>query len=266
MKRRGMFLSGVVALIVAVMIMAAMLPGCEKKAAEKKTYTVTTLNPGKLLVGNDTTYAPMEYMEAGAPTGFDIELAKEIASRLGLELQIITTNWDGIIPGLKTDKYDVIMSAMTITEKRSQEIDFSNPYFDADQSLAVKSGSPIKSTDDLKDKVVGVQIDTTGQEWAEKNLTNIKELRKYDTIIAAFEDLKLGRIDAIVNDFPVNNWYSKDGKTEVVQIIKTDERYGIGIKKGNDQLRDAINQVLADIKADGTYATLYEKWFGKKPE
>ncbi len=264
--RKGMFLAGVVALMAVVMVMAVTLPGCKKEAGEKKTYTVITLNPGKLLIGNDTTYAPMEYMEAGTPVGFDIDLAKEIASRLGLELQIITTNWDGIIPGLKTDKYDVIMSAMTITEKRSQEIDFSDPYFDADQSLAVKSGSSIKSTDDLKGKVVGVQIDTTGQEWAEKNLTGLKELRKYETIIAAFEDLKLGRVDAIINDFPVNNWYSKDGKTEVVQIIKTEERYGIGIKKGNDQLREAINQVLADIKADGTYATIYESWFGKKPE
>jgi glutamine transport system substrate-binding protein len=252
--------------LVAVALMAAMfLPGCGEKKEEKAAPKVKTLKSGELSMGSDTAYPPFESTEGNDYVGFDIDLAKEIAKRLGLELKVVPTAWDGIIPGLKTDKYDMLMSAMTITEERSQEIDFTDPYIDSDQSIAVKSDNDtIKGKEDLNGKVVGVQLDTTGQFEAEK-MTGLAELRKYETILAAFEDLKLGRIDAIVNDFPVNAYIAKtQGGTKVVATIKTDEKYGIGVKKGNDELREALNKVLAEMKADGTYDTIYAKWFGKK--
>ena len=261
----------VLAVLLALLLTVAMLAsGCGEKKEEKKEEKeekseVTTIQEGKLLMGSDTTYPPFEsVVENGGAVGFDVDIAREIADRLGLELEVVSVKWEGIIPGLKTGDYDMVMSAMTITDERKMEIDFSDPYIDSDQSIAVKSGDArIKSEADLAGKVVGVQVDTTGQFTAEE-IPGIKEIRKYDTILMAFEDLELGRIDAIVNDYPVNAYISKTrGKTEVVATIKTDEKYGIGIKKGNAQLLEAINEALAEIRKDGTYDRIFEKWFGK---
>jgi polar amino acid transport system substrate-binding protein len=266
MRRRGIF--AVLALVFAVsMVMTALLAGCGEKTETKteEKIAVTTIQEGKLLMGSDTTYPPFETIgDDGAPVGFDVDVATEIASRLGLELEVVSVKWEGIIPGLKTGSYDIVMSAMTITPERKMEIDFSDPYIDSNQSIAVKKGNTeIKSEADLAGKVVGVQVDTTGQFTAEK-IAGIKEIRKFDTILLAFEDLELGRVDAIMNDYPVNAYLSRTrGKAEVVATIKTDEQYGIGIKKGNDQLREAVNQVLADMKADGAYDEIYKKWFGE---
>lgn len=263
-------LVAVLALMLAlVLVTMAMVAGCGEKEEtgkkEEKGAAFTTLEEGKLLVGSDTTYPPFESIgEDGEAEGFDIDIAREIAKRLGLELEVKSVKWEGIIPGLKTGEYDVVMSAMTITEERLAEIDFSDPYIDSNQSIAVKEGdTSIKSEADLVGKVVGVQVDTTGQFTAEE-IEGIKEIKMYDTIILAFQDLELGRVDAIMNDYPVNAYISKTrGGTVVVATIKTDEQYGIGIKKGNDDLLDAINEALADMKADGTYDKIYEKWFGE---
>ncbi len=271
MRRKGI-LATLILTLALTLVVGLLAAGCgetkeEKKEEEKKEeITVTTIQKGKLLMGSDTTYPPFESIGTdGKPEGFDVDIAQELAKRLGLELEIISTAWDGIIPGLKADKYDIIMSAMTITEERLQEIDFSDPYIDSNQSIAVKKGNTeIKGEADLAGKVVGVQVDTTGQFTAEE-IPGIKEIRKYDTILLAFQELELGRIDAILNDYPVNAYLSKmRGQTEVVATIKTDEKYGIGIRKGNDQLKEAIDKALADMKADGTYDEIFEKWFGKE--
>jgi len=152
---------------------------------------------------------------------------------------------------------------MTITEERLAEIDFTDPYIDSNQSIAVKEdNADIKTEADLAGKVVGVQVDTTGQFTAEE-IAGIKEIRKFDTILLAFEDLELGRIDAIMNDYPVNAYLSKTrGGTKVVTTVKTDESYGIGIEQGNEQLLEAINGVLEEMMEDGTYDEIYEEWFG----
>lgn len=246
--------------LLAALLIAPMIAGCGTTSA--------TLKSGKLTMGSDTSYPPFESMEGSKAVGFDVDLATEVAKRMGLELEVISTAWDGIIPGLKTNKYDIIMSAMTITPERQEQIDFSTPYIDSDQSIAVKKGSEIKTQADLKDKVVGVQIDTTGQFEAEEiqKAGGLKEIQKYDTILVAFEALEQGKIDAILNDYPVNSYISmKRGKTEVVEKVKTDEKYGIGIRKGNDKILEEVNKALQEIKDDGTYVTIYKKWFGAEP-
>jgi len=271
MSRKGL-LAILVLMLALVLAATALVAGCgeDKDDTEKKdgdvTTTVTTLEEGKLLMGSDTTYPPFESIgDDGEPEGFDVDIAMELADRLGLELEVVTTAWEGIIPGLKTDKYDIIMSAMTITDERLAEIDFSDPYIDSNQSIAVKKGTTdITSEEDLAGKVVGVQVDTTGQFTAEE-IPGIAEIRKYDTILLAFQELELGRIDAIMNDYPVNAYLSKmRGQTEVVATITTDEQYGIGIKKGNNELLDAVNEALADMMADGTYDEIFDKWFGEE--
>lgn len=269
MSRKSLF--AVMALMLALVLVATVFAaGCgEKKDDTEKDdgekVAVTTIEEGKLLMGSDTTYPPFESIgDDGEPEGFDIDIAMEIAKRLGLELEVKSVKWEGIIPGLKTGDYDIVMSAMTITEERLMEIDFSDPYIDSNQSIAVQEGNEdITGEEDLAGKVVGVQVDTTGQFYAE-GIGGIKEIRKYDTILLAFQDLELGRIDAIMNDFPVNAFISKTrGGTKVVATITTDEQYGIGIKKGNDELLDAVNGALADMMADGTYDEIFEKWFGE---
>jgi len=266
---RSKRLFAVLALLLAVsLVTTVLLAGCgtSDDTSQQETPTVTTLEEGKLLMGSDTTYPPFESIgDNGDPEGFDVDIAMELADRLGLELEVVTTAWEGIIPGLKTDKYDILMSAMTITDERLAEIDFSDPYIDSNQSIAVKKGTTdIVSEEDLVGKVVGVQVDTTGQFTAEE-IAGIKEIRKYETILLAFQELELGRIDAIMNDYPVNAYLSKiRGQTEVVTTVTTDEQYGIGVKKGNDQLLEAINQALADMDADGTYNEIFDKWFGEE--
>jgi len=266
---RSKRLFAVLALLLAVsLVTTVLLAGCgtSDDTSQQETPTVTTLEEGKLLMGSDTTYPPFESIgDNGDPEGFDVDIAMELADRLGLELEVVTTAWEGIIPGLKTDKYDILMSAMTITDERLAEIDFSDPYIDSNQSIAVKKGTTdIVSEEDLVGKVVGVQVDTTGQFTAEE-IAGIKEIRKYDTILLAFQELELGRIDAIMNDYPVNAYLSKiRGQTEVAATVTTDEQYGIGVKKGNDQLLEAINQALADMDADGTYNEIFDKWFGEE--
>jgi polar amino acid transport system substrate-binding protein len=257
-----------VLLLAMTMVVTMLLTGCKEDEEEPEPtngdeVTVTTIEEGKLLMGSDTTYPPFESIEDGEAVGFDVDVATEIAKRLGLELEVVTVAWEGIIPGLKTDKYDIIMSAMTITEERQEEIDFCDPYIDSNQSICVRNdNTDILAPENLVGKIVGVQVDTTGQFTAEE-IEGITEIRKFDTILLAFEDLELGRIDAIMNDYPVNAYISKTrGNTKVVDTIMTDESYGIGVKMGNDALLEAINDAIKDMMDDGTYDEIYEEWFG----
>jgi polar amino acid transport system substrate-binding protein len=259
--KRSKVLRGVVGLLLVALMAAPFLAGCGASGM--------TITSGKLQMGSDTSYPPFESKEGTEAVGFDVELAGLIAEKMGLELEVISTAWDGIIPGLKTNKYDIIMSAMTITPEREEEIAFSDPYIDSDQSIAVVKDSPIKTVADLKDKIVGVQIDTTGQFKAEEieKAGGLKEIQKFDTILVAFEALEQGKVDAIINDYPVNSYISKKrGKTTVVAEIKTDEKYGIGVNQDNAELLEKINAALAEVKADGGYDKIYEQWFGDAPD
>ena len=254
------FLTAAIGLLLVALLAVPLVAGCGSSGL--------TIKAGILQMGSDTAYPPFESKEGEKAVGFDVDIATAIAEKLGVKLDVISTAWDGIIPGLKTKKYDIIMSAMTITPDREKEINFSTPYIDSNQSLAVVTGSPIKTVADLKDKIVGVQIDTTGQFKAEEiqKAGGLKEIQKFDTILVAFEALEQGKVDAIINDYPVNSYISKTrGKTEVVAKIVTDEKYGIGVRKDNTELLDKVNQALKDVKADGTYAKVYKKWFGVEP-
>ena len=207
-------------------------------------------------------------MEGKKPVGFDVEVAQALAEKMGLTLAVISTPWDGIIQGLKAKKYDMVMSAMTITPDLQQQINISDPYYTSDQSVAVRKDSPIKNAKDLKCKVVGVQISTTGQTKAEElqPKIGIKEIKKYETIDIAFEALEQGKIDAIINDYTVNYYEGqKRGKTVIAAKIPTSEKYKIGVRKDDTVLLNNINRAFQSIKADGTYATIYKKYFGVAP-
>ncbi len=220
-------------------------------------------------VASDIAYQPFEFTKNGKTVGFDIDLMREIGKRAGFEPQFENVKFDGIIQGIGSGLYDTAISSITITPEREKQIDFSKPYFNADQSLLVQKGSKIKSTGDLSGATVGVQLGTTGASEADKLKKNgkISQVRTFDTITDAFAALENGQIDAIINDFPVSAYRAKtsNGSLVIVQTIPTGEQYGIAFPKDSNLLKPA-NEALAEIKKDGTYAKLYEKWFGQKPK
>jgi ABC-type amino acid transport substrate-binding protein len=223
----------------------------------------------QITVASDISYPPMEFTKNGKPVGFDIDLMNEIAKRANLQVEYQNVTFDGIIPGLGNNLYDAGLSSFTITKAREQKVDFSDPYFNADQSLMVQSDSPIKSVDDIADGTVGVQLGTTGEVKTKEFKQEGKitgEVRTFDTITDAFAALENGQLEAVINDFPVSAYKANqsDGTLQVVQTFPTGEKYGIAFPKDSDLL-GPVNKALEDIKKDGTYAELYEKWLGEKP-
>jgi ABC-type amino acid transport substrate-binding protein len=223
-----------------------------------------------IVVASDIAYPPFEYRKGGKAVGFDIDLMREIGKRADLQIEFQNVTFDGIIGGLGNNQYDAAISAMTITPDREKKIDFSDPYFNADQSLLVQSGSDIKTVDDIGDGTVGVQIGTTGalkaQEFKDEG-TITGEIRTYDVITDAFLALENGQVDAVINDLPVSldRANSSDGTLEVIQNIPTGEQYGIAFPTDSEYI-GPVNKALEEIKKDGTYAKIYKEWIGQKPK
>lgn len=226
----------------------------------------TTLEEGVLSVGSCLDFPPFEFVEGGDEMGFDIDMTEEIASRLGLTVEWVRADFDTIFTAVAGGQFDMVAAASTITEEREEVVDFSNPYYAARQSLTVnvEETPDITSVDDLQPgDVVGVQRGTTGKMWAEENLVPRGiELKTYQTITPAFADLEAGVIVGIINDEPASEEIVKDRPSlEVVQGIDTGENYGFAFSPDNSGLREAVNAVLAEMIADGTYAEIFERWF-----
>ena len=139
----------------------------------------------------------------GGYIGFDVDLCTAIAKKMGVELEVISTAWDGIIPNLMGDRFDIIMSAMSITPERQEQINFTDPYLPGILAICAPKDAPVKEAAELAGKIVGVQVDTTGQ-FAVEEIAGVKEIKKYATILEAFMDMDAGRVEAVVNDDPVN--------------------------------------------------------------
>lgn len=233
--------------------------------------TFATKKTGELLVGSDTTYPPFESIEGGKVVGFDVDLMNEVGKRLSVTVKFQTADFKTIFTALAAHKFDVVASAVTIKEERKRTIDFTDSYFNADQSLAVDTSkqSAIVTIQDLKGKTVGAQDGTTGLDCANamKDDGVIATVRSYKDIPTAFSDMSAGRIDAIVNDLPTSKRIveQRGGTLKIVQIIRTKEAYGIAVPKDNPNLREAINKALADMKKDGAYRTIFVKWFQTEP-
>jgi polar amino acid transport system substrate-binding protein len=219
-----------------------------------------------IVVATDATWPPMEYIdeETKEIVGFDIDLMKEIAKGGGFTVEFKNTAWDGIFAGLAADKYDAVMSSVTITDERKKSMDFSKPYINAGQILVVpKSTTGVSKLADLKGKIVAAQIGTTGSFEIEK-VEGVK-LKTYDEIGLAFEDLVNGRIDGVVADTPVAADFalqseSYKGKLKIVGKPFTEEYYGIAVRKGNSEVLDAINRGLDKVLDTSTYDRIEKKW------
>jgi ABC-type amino acid transport substrate-binding protein len=269
-KRFGLILALCAAL---VLLAAACGDDAETPAADDGTPAADDGTPadgedlglaqsGVLLVGSDLDFAPFEFVEGGEEKGFDIDLMNEIGSHLGVEVEYVNAAFDTIFTQLAGGEFDAVISAATITEERQQAVDFSDPYFEATQALVVATGSEIASVDDLADQDVGAQAGTTGLDYARETFTDSR-IVEFPSYPAAFSQLEAGQIDAVLADLPaaVEAVEATGDAIEIVEEIDTDEQYGIAIQKGNDNLRNAVNDALADIVADGTYQRIFEEWF-----
>jgi polar amino acid transport system substrate-binding protein len=246
-------------IVLAAVAMLAMvlspLSGVPDVLAAKRTITVAT----------DATWPPMEFVNAQKKiVGFDIDLLKAAAEEGGFDVEFKNTAWDGIFAGIEAGKYDAIISSVTITDERKKNMDFSVPYINAGQVLVVSTkDKATKKLSDLKGKKVGAQIGTTGAMETKK--TAGVELKTYDEIGLAFEDMAAGRVAAVVCDTPVAANYALQREEykksfKIVGKPFTDEHYGVVVKKGNKELLELINKGIKQVKAKGLDKAIEKKW------
>lgn len=218
-----------------------------------------------LTVGSDIPYPPFEQGKPGNYTGFDIELMEAIAEKMGRKAEFQDTSFETIFRDVAQGKFEAVISAATITDQREQAVDFSNPYYLSEQAVLVKEGSDIESLEDLDGKTVAAQQGTTGLELAKEKLGG-SEIRPYPEGPDAVNALKAGTVEGVVIDAPVaQNAVEKSGGVEIAEKVPTEETYGIAVAQGETELLEEINKALKEVEQEGTYKTIYEKWFHLEP-
>lgn len=222
---------------------------------------LSTVKEGTIILATNAEFPPFEYVESGDVVGFDIDVANEIATALGLTLKIENMNFDSVVTAVKSGRADIAIAGLTVNEERLNEVDFSNSYYRSSQVIIVPTGSAIAGIGDLSDKKVGVQLGTTGDfEMSTGDFGATVE--RYSKPSDAVNDLKAGRLDAIVidsNPAQVFVGLNEDTLTLLSEPL-TDEDYAIGISKSNSGLTTAINGVLAELELNGKMDELKLKY------
>lgn len=219
---------------------------------------------GKITMAMSGQYPPFNFVnDQNQLTGFDVEIGKEIAKRIDVKGVPISTAWDGIIAGLLANKYELICGSMAITEERLKSIDFSDPYYRSGAQLFVKQGSPVKSVDELKGKKIGVTLGTTYENWVRENIQDV-DIRTYKGVPDMILEVSTGRVDGFITDRIVGALAIKEKGVPIALAgdLLYEEKMGIALRKGNGELKDAINTALAAMKDDGTYHDISVKWLG----
>jgi polar amino acid transport system substrate-binding protein len=222
----------------------------------------------KIVFASDSTWPPMEYVdETKQITGYSIELMRAVAKEAGFEAEFKSVAWDGIFAGLANKSYDAICSSVEMTPERKKAMDFTQPYYKVTQALVVAKGAPYKSIEDMKGKIVGAQISTTGH-MAVKKVKGVQD-KSYDEIGLAFEDLVNGRIEGVVTDDPVAAYFAIKrpeyaGKMQILGNVKTAQtgEYAIAVRKGDKDTQALINKGLEAVKAKGIDKQLQDKFIG----
>lgn len=253
----------IMSIILIVTMASVLLVGCGKKGTNNSLTAVK--KSGKLTVGVDDSYPPMEFRDANNKlVGFDVDLGDAVGKKLGVKTEYITNDFNGMVLALGSSKFNVIISAMSITDARKKSINFSNSYVMGGQVAIIKQGNTkIKKIDDLKGKIVSCQLGSTG-DTAATAMKGLKEVKRYDKITDAYQDLSIGRVDAVVMDAQVGQYYvaKKPGKYKVLSEQISKEPIGIGFKKQDKELQAAVQKALNELKADGTLSKFSQKWFG----
>jgi polar amino acid transport system substrate-binding protein len=264
---RTLLVAGLVALIAA----ALFAMGCGSSDDESSTSANTSgssqdlglINDGELLVGTDAPYPPFEIgtPEEGNFAGFDKDVMDEIANRLGLTPTYQNSSFDTIFRDVAAGQFDIVAAAATITPAREKVVDFSDPYYEAQQALVVPVDSDIQSTDDLSGQIVGAQQGTTGETYAQDK-TDAKEVRGFQKGADALAAVTTGQVAAAIVDqpFAADAIEKGSGDIEIAQEISTNELYGFPTAPGAP-LHDAVNEQLTAMKDDGTLNDIYQKYF-----
>ena len=225
----------------------------------------------KVLIGTEGAYPPFNNLTAdGQLVGFDIDIANALCAEMKVECEFVTSDWDGIIPGLQAGKFDAIIASMSITEERLEKVDFTKKYYNTPPAIAVPKDSPLTgvSDADLAGIALGAQSSTTHSNYAEEKLGSA-DLRVYPTPDEYKLDVASGRIDAVIDDVVVlSDWLAtEDGAcckllgTLVPDPIINGEGAGIAIRKGEDELKAMFDAAIAAIRANGTYKEINDKYF-----
>lgn len=252
-----------ISVLMTAVLLTAGLAACTPAGPVDRLDTVK--KNGVLRVGTETTYPPMEFTDdTGKAIGFDIDMMQYIADKLGVKLQIITTDFAGITEGLAANRFDTIAATMNITEQRKQSVLFSEPYIPAvGLSIIVRPGSDIKGFADLTGKTLGIQQGSTTESWAEGK-KELGEIKKYLKVAEALLDLSAGRVDAVVTDNVVGAYYMKLDAANYVMLDELAEAgpVGIAIPKDSPKLKEEIDKILKDMVTTGKMAELSQTWFG----
>ncbi|WP_216364927.1 transporter substrate-binding domain-containing protein [Paenibacillus sp. BIHB 4019] len=276
-------------MMTAILLMAVIVAGCGSKnsnsgnagsaspTAEAEATASSNLleqvkQAGVLKVGLMGTYAPYNFLnENKEMDGFDADIAKEIAKRLGVKAEFVAQEFSGMIAGLQAKKFDVVISQMTITDERKEQMDFTEPYITNSVKIIVaEKNDTITKLADFKGKNIGVGLGTNDETYLRKTVlpeVGNFTIKTYDDVITSLQDLNAGRIDATINNmYALKPIVEKNGfKIKAVgDPIKSDNA-GIAVRKDNPEFRDALNEALKAMKADGTYKTIFVKWFGEEP-
>lgn len=223
---------------------------------------------GYFTIGLDATFAPMGFRdESGELVGFDIDLAKEVAKRMGVEAKFKPCEWDAIIFDLRSKNIDMVWNGMSVTEQRKKQVAFTEPYLVVGQIIFTRKGTSPAKINELAGKIVGVQLGSSGALAVEKNpvSSEIKEVKKYATNVEALLDLEAGRTEAVVMDSVSGQYYnSKKNTLTYSEESLSDEYYAVALRKGDQTLLDEINKQINAMKADGTFDKISEKWLGTK--
>ncbi|MGM3189473.1 glutamine ABC transporter substrate-binding protein GlnH [Dickeya dadantii subsp. dieffenbachiae] len=222
-----------------------------------------------LLVATDTAFVPFEFKQGDKYVGFDIDLWDAIAKQLNLNYTLKPMDFSGIIPALQTRNVDLALAGITITEERKRAIDFSDGYYNSGLLVMVRADNQdIKGEQDLAGKVVAVKSGTGSVDYAKANIKT-KELRQFPNIDNAYLELGTNRADAVLHDTPNILYFIKtagNGKFKTVGESIKAQQYGVAFPKGSDELRNKVNGALKTLRDNGTYAALYQKWFGTEPK
>ena len=261
------------AIIFAAVLVAAIglaFTGCKKKTDTAPVNAVEALKArGVFVLGLDDSFPPLGFRDDNNEiVGYDIDLAKEVAKRMGVEFKAQPIDWDAKEMELATGKIDCIWNGFTITEDRKQALSFTFPYLNNEQVLVVRKNGSVKTYDDVSGRVVGYQSGSSAQEAIESNSPfkyYIGDVVAFKENITALNDLKVGGVDAVAMDSVVAN-YSIATTGEPFAVLDkalANEEYGIGFRKNEPELRDEVERILLEMAADGTVAKISTKWFGK---
>ncbi|MDK4624887.1 basic amino acid ABC transporter substrate-binding protein [Kingella kingae] len=263
--------------ILSMCLLAACSGGNNAPAASQNTDAASSAAPAASLdlnktyiVATDATYAPMEYMENEKVVGFSHDVLDAAAKSQNVKLEFVNTPFKGLFANVDKGDSDIGLASITINDERKQQLDFSEPYFEATQMIVVtdRNISTVKSFADLKTRSASVQAATSGdlilQDLQGKDSQNIK---RFETMPLAFKELESGGVDAVVGDSSVVGYYvSQNPNAKLHTLVDPSfvrEQYGFAFKKGrNDGLREAINKGLSQIKTNGTYDKIHTQWFG----